>query len=139
MLFSNEELRPKFKELLKFPGLLDGLQLGNLHKHLGLHCDEQIGYYLDHICRTWNTFTHGDKNIASATDIDTVRALEFLAPSASAHDRQQIMALMKNSTLWKRVTDPTARYHIQFQVLSTQVVISSLTTMHENMKYLLLG
>ena len=33
-------------ELVKFPGHRFGLQLGNFHKHLALHCDKQIVNYL---------------------------------------------------------------------------------------------
>ncbi|KAI3579773.1 hypothetical protein IWW34DRAFT_578871, partial [Fusarium oxysporum f. sp. albedinis] len=35
--------------LLKYPGVIAGLQFGNVHKHLALHIDENISRFLKHI------------------------------------------------------------------------------------------
>ncbi|KAH6869644.1 hypothetical protein B0T10DRAFT_389383, partial [Thelonectria olida] len=37
--------------LIKFPGVIGGLQLGNIHKYLGLHVDENFSFCLQHILK----------------------------------------------------------------------------------------
>jgi hypothetical protein len=62
----------------------DGLQLGNLHKHRALHCDEEIIHYLGCVFKTWNYINFlGVDAFANAVDVDTVQRLEKLFPAYS--------------------------------------------------------
>ncbi|KIH94240.1 hypothetical protein SPBR_05591 [Sporothrix brasiliensis 5110] len=138
-LLKNKRLNAAFQKLIPFPGLLKGLQLRNIHKDLALHCDEQIEHYLGHILATWVGITGGNASLALATDADTVKHLQFRAPSSYSRDRYDISRLIVNHTVWKRVTDVDTRKRLERQLLSLTVVIPSIETLHENMKYLRLG
>lgn len=75
------EIIQSLNKLLRFPGLWDGLQLGNLHKHRALHCDEEIIHYLGYVYETWDSITLGVADFANAVDADTVHRLENLFPT----------------------------------------------------------
>ncbi|KAK8043718.1 hypothetical protein PG993_006148 [Apiospora rasikravindrae] len=115
-----------FDLLLPFTGLWDGLELGNIHKHLALHCDEQIIHFIQHIRRSWNHIFQG---------------LEaFLQnPSASQHDRELITKAMADGQLFPLITKVQQRKRLLHNILSLTVVIPSIKTFHENMKYFSIG
>ena len=123
-------------ELLAFPGLWLGLKIGNIHKHLALHCDEQIVHYLEHIRDIWSKVMAGAT--PEALDTETVRCLQLRAPSVAA-DRKYIQHLFQRNRIFKRVTDPTARARLLTQVLALDTVIPSIETFHDSMKYFTIG
>ncbi|KAH6646831.1 hypothetical protein BKA67DRAFT_500393, partial [Truncatella angustata] len=48
-LLQRSSLVTALDALLEFPGMLGGLQLGNIHKHLALHADSHIKWNFEHI------------------------------------------------------------------------------------------
>ncbi|GKU22533.1 unnamed protein product [Fusarium langsethiae] len=125
--------------LLKFPGIVAGLQFGNVHKHLALHIDENISKYFVHILRVWEFITNDDHRINSAVDIETVRCLQFRAPITSYSDRVAINRMFEEGTLFGGLRDLGLREQIRERVLSVQSIIPSIETFHENMKYISMG
>lgn len=122
--------------LLPFVGVWAGLQIGNIHKHLALHCDEQVVNVLRHTRDSCLNMTAGVS--PEALDGDTMRHLQRLAPSVTA-DRQYIQHLFQQNRVFSSITDPLVRERLLKQVLSLDTMISSLETFHENMKYFAIG
>ncbi|KAG6986388.1 hypothetical protein FOFC_15219 [Fusarium oxysporum] len=125
--------------LLKFPGVVAGLQFGNIHKHLALHIDENISRFLQHILQVWDFITSNDPRINSAVDIQTVRCLQFRAPITSYSDRIAIHRMFNEGLLFEGLKDLDLREQVRKRVLSVQVIIPSMETFHENMKYISIG
>ncbi|KAF4331949.1 hypothetical protein FBEOM_14269 [Fusarium beomiforme] len=125
--------------LLKFPGVVAGLQFGNVHKHLALHIDENISRFLQYILHVWNFITNDDPRINSAVDIQTVRSLQFRAPITSYSDRIAIHRMFNEGLLFEGLKDLDLREQVRRRVLSVQVIIPSMETFHENMKYISIG
>ncbi|KAI0836087.1 hypothetical protein F5Y06DRAFT_305432 [Hypoxylon sp. FL0890] len=123
-----------FDRLLVYPGLWEGLELGNLHKHIALRCTNEIVRFLDHIYSTWDYITGGDSEIQRCVDINTARRLQSLAPSVSVADRQLVCALMDEYKVFLGVRDSQKREQIKQRILQTVVVIPSIKSFHENMK-----
>lgn len=70
---------------------MEGLELGNVHKHLSLYCDARIIHFLDtYISSTWGQIIGNDPRIQQHVDNVTVRRLQFRAPAASRLDRRVI-------------------------------------------------
>ncbi|KAL7757083.1 hypothetical protein ACKLNR_014076 [Fusarium oxysporum f. sp. zingiberi] len=125
--------------LLKFPGVVAGLQFGNIHKHLALHIDENISRFLKHILQVWDFITNDEPRINSAVDIQTVRCLQFRAPISSYSDRIAIHRMFNEGLLFEGLKDLDLREQVRKRVLSVQVIIPSMETFHENMKYISIG
>ncbi|KAK7591923.1 hypothetical protein V3481_006560 [Fusarium oxysporum f. sp. vasinfectum] len=125
--------------LLKFPGVMAGLQFGNIHKHLALHIDENISRFLKHILQVWDFITNDEPRINSAVDIQTVRCLQFRAPISSYSDRIAIHRMFNEGLLFEGLKDLDLREQVRKRVLSVQVIIPSMETFHENMKYISIG
>ncbi|RYC82101.1 hypothetical protein BFJ63_vAg15001 [Fusarium oxysporum f. sp. narcissi] len=125
--------------LLKFPGVVAGLQFGNVHKHLALHIDENISRFLKHILQVWEFITNDEPRINSAVDIQTVRCLQFRAPISSYSDRIAIHRMFNEGLLFEGLKDLDLREQVRKRVLSVQVIIPSMETFHENMKYISIG
>jgi hypothetical protein len=134
-----EQLVRGLDALLKFPGIVAGLQFGNVHKHLALHIDENISKYFVHILRVWEFITNDDHRINAAVDIETVRCLQFRAPITSFGDRVAINRMFEEGTLFEGLKDLGLREQIRERVLSVQIIIPSIETFHENMKYISIG
>ncbi|KFA66445.1 hypothetical protein S40285_08975 [Stachybotrys chlorohalonatus IBT 40285] len=130
------KLLERLNRLLIFPGLLEGLELGNIERNLLTHAIEEMNYYLDHIYKVWDKITLGNPDIQQAADTETVRLLELRAPSASTVDRQFVKDQMESGVLFKNISGPDLRTEIQSRILSVTSVIPSLKTFHKNMKYL---
>lgn len=128
-----------FDQLLPFTGLWGGFQLGNIHKHLALHCDEQIISYLNHIRDTWNTIVGDHPGVKGLIDLNTVRFLQFKAPFASAQDKNLIQDAIHKHEIFMFVTNPQILQELLDNILSLAVVIPSIETFHENMKYFSIG
>ncbi len=129
-------LSEKFKALATFPGVLEGLELGNLDRHFSTHATDEMARYLDRIFKVWDKITLGDPDIRAAADAETVRAVELRAPSVSIEDRQHIRDLMRSGVLFRRVSRPDLRARIESSMLQVAGVIPSIKTFHKNMKYL---
>ncbi|PNP60901.1 hypothetical protein FNYG_14369 [Fusarium nygamai] len=125
--------------LLKYPGVVAGLQFGNIHKHLALHIDENISRFLKHILQVWDFITNDEPRINSAVDIQTVRCLQFRAPISSYSDRIAIHRMFNEGLLFEGLKDLDLREQVRRRVLSVQVIIPSMETFHENMKYISIG
>ena len=138
-LLKKKLLVKAFDMLLPFPGLWSGLQLGNIRSLLALHCDEEIFCYLEHTYRTWNRITLQNTAIQKAVDIDTVRKLHLRAPSASSVDRRFIIDEMDNGALFPAITDAAQRGAIKQSLLALDVIIPTIESLHDNLKYLNIG
>ena len=134
-LLKNKDLVKAFDTLLPFPGLWCGLELGNIRNHLALHCDEELICYLRHIHSTWNELTLGNSVIQQAVDIQTVRSLQSRAPSVSVTDRHYIIREIDNRTLFSTIVDGNLRELIKQALLRLQVIIPTIKSFHENLKY----
>ncbi|KAK5997516.1 hypothetical protein PT974_02879 [Cladobotryum mycophilum] len=126
-------------ELLSFPGLWIGLQLGNWAKHLAAHIDELILNYLDYIKQSYLQIFEGYENLAHLLDESTVVQLQYRAPKWCATDRNRIQDAFQKGTLFKNIQSPDARDTLKENVLSFNGVIPSIQTFHENMKYISIG
>ncbi|KAJ4248078.1 hypothetical protein NW762_012848 [Fusarium torreyae] len=138
-LLKNFQLVQDLDALDRFPGVTGGLKLGNVHKHLALHIDEQISHYLRHILSVWKDITGDNPRVNAAVDLETVQCLQFRAPSTSEVDKLAIRRMFTDGTLFRGLKDLDLRDVVRDKVLSVQVIIPSLETFHENMKYISLG
>ncbi|KAI0191363.1 hypothetical protein F4808DRAFT_465412 [Astrocystis sublimbata] len=136
LLFKNTEIVEALDKLLPFPGIWDGLRIGNIHKYLALHFDEQLLNYLDAIHTVWLKITEG----ISPEDINSasVRCLEARAPSITA-DRKFIQHMFDRNRILISVTDPESRARLLQRILSIDGVIPSIGTFEKWMKYFELG
>lgn len=134
LLLKRTQIVQALDKLLPLPGLWPGLQMGNIHKHLALHCDEQILHYLGHIDEIWSTITSGDLMLKQHVDWNTVRHLELRAPCTQS-DAIYIRTLMDRGQIFPGVKDPSVRSQLLQRILSIQTIIPSIWTFHENMKY----
>ncbi|PCD21547.1 hypothetical protein FGRA07_11692 [Fusarium graminearum] len=137
-LLKREQLVRGLDALLKFPGIIAGLQLGNVHKHLALHIDENISQYFYHTLRVWEFITDDDHRINAAVDIETVQCLQFRAPVTSFGDRVAIHRMFDQGILFEGLNHDL-REQVRERVLSIQVIIPSIETFHENMKFISIG
>lgn len=136
---THPSLLEKLDQLRTFPGLWVGLQLGNIQKHLAAHAVEEMLRYLQHVYNVWDRITLHNDTVRQATDITTVRYLELRAPGAIRADADALRQLMSSGELFQLVSDPALRSRLQHEVLSTRVLIPSIRTFHENMRYLSIG
>jgi hypothetical protein len=134
-----ERLVQGLDALLKFPGVVAGLQFGNIHKHLALHIDENLSHYLQHVLHVWDFITNDDPRINATVDVETVRCLQFRAPISSLGDRIAVNRMFNEGMLFEGLKDLDLREQVRKRVLSVQVIIPSIETFHENMKYVSMG
>ena len=138
-LLKRPQLVQDLDALIKFPGVIGGLQLGNIHKYLALHCDENFSLPLRHILRVWEFITNDDPRVNAAVSLCDVQYLQFRAPITSLGDRMAINRMFDQGTLFESIKDLDLRDRIRHRVLSVQIIIPSVETFHENMKYVLMG
>lgn len=129
-------LLEKLDQLRAFPGLWNGFQLGNMEKHLKLHTPEEVSHYLQHVHKTWQLITLDDPTIQKATDFQTVKRLELLAPAVFSADGAEVRRLISDGTLFPSVSAPSVRARIQDAMLQIVGLIPSITTFHQNMMLL---
>jgi hypothetical protein len=140
-------LRPKnlplvrsLNSLFEVSGLIDGLQLGNFHKWLALHLDEQIIAYLKHVHVVWKErVCECRQAVMRDIGIDDIRMLQFRMPKVSSDDADTIGRLLDDGTLFPRIGDPGAREMLRRNLLALDVVIPSLETFQQNMNYATIG
>lgn len=131
---SGKTVLQAFDALLVFPGLWEGLELGNLHKHLALHCTDELVRYLQHVHDTWDYITDTDPVVQRCVDINTARRLQSLAPRASTADRDLVCSLLDERRIFSGIDDPLRRSQVRNRLLCLDVVIPSIKSFHENMK-----
>ncbi|KAM7204414.1 Protein of unknown function (DUF3723) domain containing protein, partial [Rhypophila sp. PSN 637] len=136
---ANAKIAKAFYRLTKFPGVIWGLQLGNIHKHLADRTDELVLNYLGHILAVWNRITDNKAALKSCVDPATVLALQRFAPMSSKADRKSIGQLFREDKVFTEVKDPEIRKGLEQRVLSLPCVIPSLETFHDNMIYMSVG
>ncbi|KAK7967622.1 uncharacterized protein PG986_001899 [Apiospora aurea] len=123
----------------RFPGLRGGLELGNIEKHLASRGREAMERYLKRTFEVWEKITLEEEDIGLATDTQTVENVQLLAPSASRKDRELITKLMRSRVLYPLIHDIDRRRRIESAILDLDVIIPSIKTFHENMKYFSIG
>ncbi|KAK8863158.1 hypothetical protein PGQ11_009393 [Apiospora arundinis] len=123
----------------RFPGLRGGLELGNIEKHLASRGREAMERYLKRTFKVWEKITLEEEDIGLATDTQTVENVQLLAPSASRKDRELIRKLMRSRVLYPLIHDIDRRKRIESAILELDVIIPSIKTFHENMKYFSIG
>ena len=128
-----------FKSFLEFPGLWDGVELGNFDKHRSLRVPNLIQTHFHLIREIWSFITLEDPEVMAATDVETVTGLESRAPSVSEEDREDIKHMMRSGTAWRDITDPIKRQKIEDRLMQLRGVIHTIKTFHENMKYVSVG
>ncbi|KAK4129020.1 hypothetical protein N657DRAFT_50101 [Parathielavia appendiculata] len=136
-------LRPKnlpmvkaLNSLFEIPAMMEQLLLGNIHKWLALHMDEQIINYLNHISVVWKEkICEGKMILMQSLDIDSIRMVQFRMPTVCSGDADTIERLFDNGTLFPSVTDPSGRDMLRRNVLSLDMVIPSFEILQENMHY----
>ena len=128
-----------FDGLLRFPGLWSGFELGNIPRHLALNFIIPLVNYLERMFKIWDKFTLGNLAIAAKVCIPTVKLLELRAPSMSLMDRSAISRDMDNRSLFPGLLDPELRSLVRTDILNLQVIIPTIKSFHENIKYFEIG
>jgi hypothetical protein len=142
-LLSRKDLVNALDRLLPYPRLWNDFELGSIYKHFAMHFDEPPICYLRHIYTTLDAITLGEEDIKEALDIQTVKNLHLLAPSASSLDRAYInhnMNLPSNqSGLFLSIEDREKRNLIKQALLRLEVIILTIKSFQENRIYLSIG
>ncbi|KAL4418323.1 hypothetical protein CABS03_01674 [Colletotrichum abscissum] len=136
MIKDNHRVFSCLDGLTYFPGLLSGLPLGSFHKHLALHCDDEIANYLQHIRNVWLGLTCNHPDIV---DVGTVQLLEGRAPGMSDIDRQLVEEAFDSNEIFSKAQNPQLRDQIRSRVLRFKGLVPSLKSYQENMKYISIG
>lgn len=132
----NQRIVEALNGLLEIPAMMEQLLLGNMHKWLALHIDEQIIHYIDHISAVWKEgICERKKTLMQSLDVDSVRIIQFRMPTVCPGDADTIKRLFDNGKLFPGVTDTGDREMLQRNVLSLDMVIPSFETLQENMHY----
>jgi hypothetical protein len=127
------------ENLISFPGIWSGLELGNVKRHQALYYNEEIRNYINYISDTWRIITLGNPDIQRAVDIITVRSLQLYTPSTSRVDREYIIREMDSSILFLIIDDLYLRERIKAAILQLNTIIPIIKSWHENIKWLGLG
>ncbi|VBB82108.1 Putative protein of unknown function [Podospora comata] len=116
----------------------NGPELGSIHKYLALHCPEHIQRHLEHIAIIWGKILGNRPELMSLIDYPTVELLTHRVPS-DPEDSKVIATMMTSHQVFFQIHDPTLRNQILSNISSLNVVIPSLTTFHNNMRYFSIG
>lgn len=133
MLLRHTNIRNSLDKLSIFPGLWAGLQLGNIHKHLALHCEEELVNYLNYVSDIWHNITNYDEAIARAVDVDTVRNLQYRIPISQ--DAHEIKAMFQSGKLFPAITKDSVREELENRILALDKFIPSIETFHKDTMY----
>ncbi|KAL4412148.1 hypothetical protein CABS03_06573 [Colletotrichum abscissum] len=136
MIKDNHRVFSCLDGLSHFPGLLSDMPLGSFHKHLALHCDDEIANYLQHIRHVWLGLTCNHPDIV---DVGTVQLLEGRAPGMSDIDRQLVEEAFDSNEIFSKAQNPQLRDQIRRSVLRFKGLVPSLKSYQENMKYISIG
>ena len=138
-LLKHSDVMDAMDSMLCFPGYWDGLQLGNWAKHLAARINPLIINYWAHIKQVGMQIMAGHEDMLHHLDANTVAMLQYRAPSWNLADRAQIVELFDNGALFPEIHSRDIRYRLKCNVLGLSGSIPSITTFHENMKYLTIG
>lgn len=94
----------KLDNIMQFPGLKWGLELGNIRRHFALRCHEELQRYLGRIYEIWNKITLQDLANRQFVDIRTVKFLQGRVPMASASDRKAIIQQIASGYLFPSIS-----------------------------------
>ncbi|KAF1349754.1 hypothetical protein BDV97DRAFT_376998 [Delphinella strobiligena] len=130
-----QSLRKALDDLLPFSGLWAPVQLGTLHRILTLQTEEELVHYLERLRDVWKKILPHD-HLHPLLDPNTVFMLQLLAPSASTADKESIICLMQERTLFPMIRDSAVRAETTQRILATHGRILSLFTFFEDTKYL---
>ncbi|KAK7972386.1 hypothetical protein PG988_006520 [Apiospora saccharicola] len=134
-LLESESVSLAFDGLLPFVGLWGGLQLGNVHKHLARHFDEQIVLYCSHVSDVWSFIFGLHTQLKDFLDLESVQFLEGKAPSVCSDDKRLIEEAMKDGSLLPLISDARIRKEIASNILEVTGIIPSIATLHKNLCY----
>ncbi|CAI6337035.1 unnamed protein product [Periconia digitata] len=137
-LLNKESMASAFDSLIEIPGLWAGVRLGTLQRLLALKCDEEMIRYLKHIKWVWDAILScgNTKLDGSVVNALTVEKLELLCPKYSQSDKKTILQLMEENVLFPSVRDAEVRRKLFMNICSSPVLIPSLRTFFETLKYL---
>ncbi|KAK8092151.1 uncharacterized protein PG998_015164 [Apiospora kogelbergensis] len=136
---SSLELIKQLDSLMAFPGHREGFELGNVEKHLATRGRESMERFLERGFTVWDKISLQDEEIRLAANPQTVKHLQLRAPSASRKDREVIKDLMHSGDLFPDINNVDRRERILSAILGLDVIIPSIKTFHENMKYFSIG
>lgn len=137
MILGRPSICDAMDAVIQFTGLWDDLRLGNWAKHLAAHCDLMIVHYWKHIHDTWTKIFAGVESSPSLLDPWTVQCLQYRAPAWSNGDRTFITKSMR--WLFGNITSSRCRARLLENILRLDVVIPSILTFDENMRYITVG
>ncbi|KAJ3497935.1 hypothetical protein NLG97_g1513 [Lecanicillium saksenae] len=139
LMFRRRDIMDALDSMLPFPGVWDGLQLGNWAKHLAAHLDQAIISYWKHIKTVWETIMAGKQHLYHLLTADDVARLQYRAPAQSIADRKYIEEAFSKFELFKGIADSEVRASMLANTLSIGCVIPSIQTFHQNMRYITIG
>ena len=123
------------RKLCRFPGVIDGLQLGNIHKTIAA-VPELVENYYANMFKYWDIATGGNDEIAISVDPQSVLDLQSRAPARCDMDRWYISEQFRTNKIFANITDEEARSRLKGEILSLDTIIPSLPTFDSNMAYL---
>ena len=141
LILRRKPIMDAMDNLLPFSGLWAGLEIGNWAKHLAAHCDELIINYWQHMHRHWEAVCDGLENQRHLIDYPTVQRLHRRNPSLCQNDRRQIENDFASQTnpLFPRIPAESHRDRLKQNILAISVMIPSIDTFHDNMRYMTIG
>ncbi|KAF1959366.1 hypothetical protein CC80DRAFT_545738 [Byssothecium circinans] len=92
----------------------------------------------NHLRSTYDCIVRGVAGAHQYFDLKTVRNLALRCPQSKS-DALFIRKSMEDGELFHGFTDPASRRQILNNILSINIIIPSLKTFHENMKYFAIG
>ncbi|KAH8787541.1 hypothetical protein F5882DRAFT_293337, partial [Hyaloscypha sp. PMI_1271] len=138
-ILKHKEFTKAFDDLLCFPGLWGGLELGNIQRHFASGFDEEWLKYTVHIKNNWENIMLKRPELYRYVSIQDVEFLQRRAPGLSKVDREFVIEGIRIRLLFPGIRDQRTRRQIRDSLLQTRCLIPSIKSMHENMKYLEIG
>ena len=135
-VLARKDFREVLGEILRFPGLSDGVKLSYWKSYFALHIDEELLNCLWHIHDIWSRITLGSVAVRQAVQIHTVRKLQNRAPAASLVDRLYIEREIDKGMLFPTIVDRALRQRITEAILGVGTVIPTFKYFYENTNYL---
>ena len=129
------DLVNQLDDLLPYPGLWAGFEIGNIEKLLSLRSLPWIVNCLRRIGEVLNRIALNKAEIRDAFDENSIEELEGLAPFC-AEDRENISYLMSTGTILPDIKSPGLRRKIEDSILQERCLLPSIKSLHENLKYL---
>ncbi|RAK94832.1 uncharacterized protein BO80DRAFT_420270 [Aspergillus ibericus CBS 121593] len=132
----NRRVRRAFDRLLPIPGLWPhGMRISVLHRLIATGCVEEILNYLNHVRDFWSSLVASDPVSMKKIDLDTVDALQLLAPGKSRADAKKACGLILSGQAFAEFSEEERRI-IWSRMKDFDGLIPSLYTFFEDFKYL---